>query len=87
MTKESWERPDRTEIKKLLQGVGAASIGLGIGSSLGFAADQLILPKLMKQLGPKERVIFAAGVGTVAGLASSALAKKVINRATSGKRR
>ena len=87
MTKESWEKPTGTEVKKLLQGVGVYSLGVGIGTSLGFAANKLVLPKVMKSLGPKERAILAGGIGVAAAMAAAAGTKRVFERGESGKGR
>ena len=81
LTKESWDPPTKQEVKKLLQGVAVASLGIGIGTSAGFAVDRLVLPKLMKHFGPTERKLISAGVGMAAGLAGSALSDRVFDRA------
>ena len=87
MTKVSWEAPTKAELKSFAQKAGVYSLGMGIGTSLGYAVNKLVLPKLVKHLNPKERAILAGGIGIAAALASSAGAKKVLEGNKSGKGR
>lgn len=87
MTKVSWEKPTTKEVKKLMQGVAAYSLGAGIGASAGFAANKFVLPKILKALSSKERAILAAGFGTAAGLAASEGARRVFGKAERAKGR
>jgi hypothetical protein len=87
MTKESWDKPTKEEVKKLMQGVAAYSLGVGVGTSAGYAVNKLLLPKILKNLGSKEKALLSAGFGTAAGLAAMAGSKKVFERAESGKGR
>lgn len=87
MTKESWDAPTSAEMKRFAQKASVYSLGAGIGASLGYAANRLVLPKIMKQLGPKERAVLAGGIGIAAGLATAAGTKKVLEGNKSGKGR
>ena len=87
MTKEACEKPTKAEVKSFGQKAGIYSLGLGIGTSLGFAVNELVLPKILKQLGPKERALFAGGIGVSAALASAAGTKRVLEGNRGGKRR
>ena len=87
MAKQAWDAPTKNELKRFVQKAGVYSLGLGIGTSLGFAANQLVLPKIMKHLGPKERAILAGGIGVAAGLAAGAGTKRVFEGNQGGKGR
>jgi len=87
MVKSAWEAPTKQELKDFGAKAGVYSIGLGIGTSLGYAANQLALPKIMKSLGPKERAILAGGIGVAAGLAAAAGTKKVYEGVKGGEGR
>jgi hypothetical protein len=87
LTKESWEAPSAEELKSVAKKIGVYTLGSFIGSSLGYAANELALPKLMKHLGQKERAILAGGLGIGAGLASTAALNKVLEGNRSGKER
>lgn len=87
LVKSAWEAPTKDELKNFGAKAGVYSIGLGIGTSLGHAANQLVLPKIMKSLKPKERALLAGGIGVAAGLAAAAGAQKVFegNRRDKGR--
>jgi len=87
MAKQAWEPPTKDELKRFGGKAAVYSVGIGIGTALGHAANQLLLPKIMKNLSPKQRSLLAGGLGVAAGLAAAKASEPVFkgNRRDKGR--